>query len=220
MKRAYLVVVIALASLLVLGVAGISFGQEFFVKDEVKTTEGPQWVPGEIIVKFNPGVSGKVIADINLRHGASVISTSRFAGFKRLRVPGRKAVADMVEIYKRNPNVEYAQLNHYLELCLVPNDPYLGSSGSWGNTFKDMWGFYKIQADKAWDYTTGERDVVVAVIDSGVDYTHEELRERVINGYDFSDRDDDSMDEDGHGTHVAGIIAAAGDNNRGMVGMS
>ena len=126
----------------------------------------------------------------------------------------------LVSALENNPNVEYAQLNHYLELCLVPNDPYLGSSGSWGNTFKDMWGFYKIQADKAWDFTTGNSEIVVAVIDSGVDYTHEELRDRVINGYDFSDRDNDSMDEDGHGTHVTGIIAAAGNNGRGIAGMS
>ena len=104
--------IMALVGLLVLGFAGISFGQEFFVKDGVKTTAGPKWVPDEIVVKFKPGVSGKVIADINSKHGASVISTSQFAGFKRLRIPGRKTVAEMVEIYKRNPNVEYAEPNH------------------------------------------------------------------------------------------------------------
>jgi len=129
MRKTYFVVTIALACFLILGIGGISFGQEFFVKDGVKTVEGPKWVPGEIIVKFKPGASNKVIANINLRHGSSVISTSRFAGFKRLRIPGRKTVADMVEIYKRNPNVEYVEPNrlgyYFRQFC------YSGSDRHW-----------------------------------------------------------------------------------------
>ena len=125
MKKTYFVVTIALACFLILGIGSISFGQEFFVKDGVKTVEGPKWVPGEIIVKFKPGVSDKVIDNINLRHGSSVISINRFAGFKRLRIPTRKTVADMVEIYKKNPNVEYSEPNFIAHAFLVPND-YLG----------------------------------------------------------------------------------------------
>jgi len=119
-----------------------------------------------------------------------------------------------------NSAVEYAQLNHYIQLCVTPNDMFYSSNGSWGQSYDDMWAIKKMEADKAWDITTGISDIVVAVIDSGVDYNHPELRGRVIKGYDFSDYDDDPMDEDGHGTHIAGIIAAGGNNGAGISGLA
>ena len=141
MKKVNFFVKFALAGLLILGIAGISFGQEFFVKDGVDPVERPKWAPGEIIVKFMPGVSDKVIASINSRHGSSVISTSRFAGFKRLRIPGRKTVSEMVEIYKRNPNVEYAEPNFIAHAFMVPNDPLYGY----------QWHMGQINMGQAWD---------------------------------------------------------------------
>ncbi|MBW2643363.1 MAG: S8 family serine peptidase [Deltaproteobacteria bacterium] len=228
MKKSCFVVGIALASLLVLGFTGISFGQEFFVKDGVKTIEGPKWVPGEILVKFKPGVSGKVIADMNSRHGASVISTSRFAGFKRLRIPGRKTVADMVEIYKRNPNVEYVEPN------MVPNDPY----------YEYQWHMGQINMEDAWDITSGNHSVIVAVIDTGVAYENYEepgvpigksgkftagtvfeqapdlANTNFVPGFDFVNEDSHPNDDEGHGTHVTGTIAQSTNNHEGVAGVA
>ena len=73
---------------------------------------------------------------------------------------------------------------------------------------------------EAWPVTTGRDWVTVAVVDSGVDYTHPELQGKVIKGRDFIDGDDDPMDENGHGTHCAGIIAAAQDNGIGGSGIA
>jgi subtilisin family serine protease len=73
-----------------------------------------------------------------------------------------------------------------------------------------QWHLRDTKALTAWETTTGNKDLIVAVIDSGVDYNHPDLKNRVIQGPDFSDSDNDPMDEGGHGTHVAGIIAGNG----------
>ena len=143
--------------------------------------------------------------------------------------------------YSANEAVEYAEPNYIVKAMLVPNDPYYSSSGSWGQSYDDLWGLKKIQAEKAWDISQGE-GVVVAVVDSGIDYTHEDIKDNVwqnsteiagngidddgngyvddIKGYDFANSDADPMDDNGHGTHVAGIIAASGNNSKGVIGVA
>jgi subtilisin family serine protease len=138
----------------------------------------------------------------------------------------------------------------------LPNDPYLNSRGSWGQPFSDLWGIFAIGAPAAWEVTQGE-GVIVAVVDSGVDISHPDLRANVwrnadeipgngidddgngfiddVRGWDFTQceqtNDDGSCakpktpspnvsDRSGHGTHVAGIIAAVGDNGRGIIGVA
>lgn len=89
--------------------------------------------------------------------------------------------------------------------------------------YPEQWGLEAIEAPRAWGKLDSSRQAVVAVIDTGVDYTHPDLAGRVDteNDYDFVNRDDDAMDDDyeGHGTHVAGIIAAVA-NDEGIVGVA
>lgn len=114
-----------------------------------------------------------------------------------------------------DPSVEYVQESKLNKLYYLPNDPLI----------KDLWGITKINCPKAWDSSLGE-NVVVAVLDTGVDYNHPDLsgnmwRDRNGNfGYDFSDGNEDPMDYHGHGTHVAGSIAAVGNNSIGVVGVA
>lgn len=82
-----------------------------------------------------------------------------------------------------------------------------------------LWGLKKVRAETAWAKGAGE-GVVVAVVDSGVDPTHEDLRGNVIAGRDFVDDDNDPRDESGHGTHVAGIVAAVANNGVGVAGVA
>lgn len=97
------------------------------------------------------------------------------------------------------------------KIQLTPNDPL----------YPQLWGMPMIGANKAWDMLTGNSQVVVAVIDTGVDYNHEDLDavdEQL--GYDFANNDKDAMNDNGHGTHVAGIIAATMNNSKGVVGVA
>ncbi|MBO9334558.1 MAG: S8 family serine peptidase [Roseiflexus sp.] len=93
----------------------------------------------------------------------------------------------------------------------TPNDP----------SFDRQWALRKVGALCAWDRTTGSANVIVAVVDSGVDPTHPDLVDRLrTDGYDFVDDDSDPRDENGHGTHVAGIVAAVLNNNEGVAGLA
>ena len=124
-----------------------------------------------------------------------------------------------------------------LQNAATPNDSYFYNQ--WGlNQTSDI----DIDAPEAWSVTTGSDDVVVAVIDTGIDYNHPDLINNIwvnpgeiagngvdddgngyvddIHGYDFFDNDGDPMDIDGHGTHVSGIIGATGDNGLGVSGVA
>ena len=234
MKKIYLIAGIALLFTLVFSQKGLAEDQ---ILEKGPTLRGHKYVPGEIIVKFKPGVSDKVIADISSKHGALVISTSRFAGFKRLRIPRGKGVAEMVEIYKRNPNVEYAEPNYIAHAFMVPNDEFYHyqwhlDNGKYGG----------INMESAWDIETGDPSVIVAVIDTGIAY--EDYEEAIpigksgkysyityqlapdlagtnfVAGYDFVNDDAHPNDDEGHGTHVTGTIAQSTNNSIGVAGVA
>lgn len=109
-----------------------------------------------------------------------------------------------------------------LSAAKVPNDPYYSSEGSWGQGFKDMWGLHNTRAAEAWETTTGASDMIIAITDTGVDYNHPDIAGRVITefDYDFVNSDNDAMDDHGHGTHVAGTIAATTNNGIGIAGVT
>ena len=89
-----------------------------------------------------------------------------------------------------------------------------------GDQFEDaLWGMRKIHAEGAWSAGTG-KGVTVAIVDSGVDPNHEDLRANIVQGWDFVDKDGDPRDEEGHGTHVAGIVAAVAHNHLGVSGVA
>ncbi|MFH1442315.1 MAG: S8 family serine peptidase [Candidatus Omnitrophota bacterium] len=143
----------------------------------------------------------------------------------KIKLAGNISVEEAVRKLEANPNIRYAQPNYLNMLYMVPDDPYYSTEGSWGQEFDDLWGIKKISCENAWDISQGE-GVVVAVIDTGVDYTHPDLKDNMwVNadgkyGYDFSDQDDDPSDYYGHGTHCAGTIAAVGNNSIGVIGVA
>lgn len=123
-----------------------------------------RYVPNEIIVKFKDGLSEEHINQINRRHATSVVYTSPFAGFKRIRVPSGKTAEQMVGLYNSEPDVEYAELNYYAYASFVPDDPL----------YSRQWHFNDpcagINIESAWDITAGEPNTIIAVVDTGVAY--------------------------------------------------
>ena len=157
-------------------------------------------------------------------------------------VPAETDVAKMAADYSANPNVEYAVPDQLARTQALPDDPYLASSGSWGQAYGDLWPLAKIGAPAAWDVATG-LGTVVAVVDTGLDYGHPDIAGNVwvnqaevdglpgvdddgngyvddVRGWDFAYGDADPMDGFGHGTHVSGTIAAVGNNGAGVIGVA
>ncbi|WP_448522826.1 S8 family serine peptidase, partial [Pseudothermotoga sp.] len=85
--------------------------------------------------------------------------------------------------------------------------------------FPLQWNLGLIKVPEAWSKTQGTDSITIAVIDSGVDFSHEDLQGIFVQGYDFVENDSIPQYKDGHGTHVTGIIAALTNNNRGVAGV-
>ena len=121
--------------------------------------------------------------------------------------PGESRAAVLTRL-QADPRVVYAVPDYVRQTRLSPNDAL----------YSQQWAPPLIHLPAAWDITTGSAAVKVAVIDTGIDYLHPDLSGRFTGGYDFVNQDDDALDDHGHGTHVAGIIAAGGNNGVGVAG--
>ena len=116
--------------------------------------------------------------------------------------------------YASLEEVEYAELNYWYYTFAIPNDVF----------FTSQYALYAasnqgIDAIDGWDLETGDESVIIAIVDTGIDYTHEDLSGKVIKGYDFVNEDYDPMDDNGHGTHVAGIAGGIWNNGLGIAGV-
>ncbi|MEM4978908.1 MAG: S8 family serine peptidase, partial [Candidatus Nezhaarchaeales archaeon] len=109
-----------------------------------------------------------------------------------------------------SPLIDFVEIDYHIMISQVPSDPY----------YPLQWYLEKINCPSAWDITSGNSNVVVAVIDSGVDPTHPDLADKLLKGWNFYDNNDDTSDVYGHGTRVAGVVAAIANNNIGIAGVA
>ena len=162
-----------------------------------------------------------------------------------------QSLQEVIAAYNEDPDVEYAELNYIVSTNLTPNDPLYLLQWPLNNTGQDYpvsrtknssgTPDCDVNAPEAWDIHTSSPQVVVAVVDTGVDYNHRDLQGNIwvnideipdnhldddlngyiddIYGYDFINDDNDPIDDNAHGTHCAGIIAAAGDNGLDITGI-
>lgn len=200
--------------------------------------EGP-FVAGELLVKFRPGAAADAQTEAHRAVGGAPVAEIQRTGVHRVRVPARSETAALAR-YQRNPNVLYAEPNFVRRIptlaangagAAVPGDYHFAEQWALENTgqgfycipwlFGDDFCLYQgtpdadIDAPEAWSIQSGDPTVIVAVIDSGIDYTHPDLAANYAGGEDFVSLDGDPMDDHGHGTHVAGTIAAAMNNQTG-----
>jgi len=171
--------------------------------------------------------SVQLIAGVNIGYDGAVDELSRIAeqfGGKRLDLINEtdvpvalvvdvpiNQVRDFRHRLQELSSVRYVQPNMKTEAEFIPNDPLWSS----------QWGPQKIEADLAWETTTGDHSVLVAIVDTGIEYTHPELTVNYVSGgHDWVNNDDDPMDDNGHGTHCAGIVAAQANNGLGIAGIA
>lgn len=175
------------------------------------------------------------------RRGSVLGRVPDFSHVYRIDLPVATDLELAAAEFRRDPHVEYAHPNYEVAAVYTPNDPFLASSGSWGQAELDLWGLSTLGAETAWDSARGA-GTVVAVVDSGLDFGHPDIQGNVWtnsdevpdngvdddgngyvddrNGWDMANDDADATDGAGHGTHVAGTIAAQDDNGLGVVGVA
>lgn len=187
------------------------------VKDEIAAKNTGDWS------KLGERINKNMLVDIDLFHRIICLYLS---------IPGKEnVIAAIRELEKRN-DIIYAGPDYIENIESASNDDYFISGDQWGlNGIYDSISSYGINVSKAWNYTTGYTDLLVGVIDSGIDVSHQDLVNNINNSLhrDYVDhpsnttyRDvakNDLEDLNGHGTHVAGIIGAQGNNTIGVSGV-
>jgi thermitase len=172
---------------------------------------GASHVPGRIVVKFKEGLSPVQVAQLNASQGATVVDEIPQIGVQVLSVPPGEVEAK-IAAFKADPGVEFAEPDYIAQVAYEPNDLYYGDGTQWGPQ--------KVFASQAWDLSTGDPNVIIAIIDSGADPNHPDLTGKLVTGYNFLNDSTGTTDDHGHGTHVAGIVAAATDNGVGIAGVA
>lgn len=186
------------------------FAEDGDISFDLGSAETP-YVPGEVLVKFKPGVGFRAMMEADGRFKGEIKEEAPQIGVRVVKVPVGE-VAAKVAAYKGDPRVEYAEPNYIAEVAYEPNDPYY--------QYGYQWGLEKIEAPSAWDISPGSPEVIVAVVDSGVAPDHPDIEGKLVPGYNLVAKSEDASDDLGHGTHVAGVIAAGTDNSIGVAGVS
>ncbi|MEW6602459.1 MAG: S8 family peptidase, partial [Nitrospirota bacterium] len=202
-----------------------------------------EFVPGEVLVKFKDPSNAAVLNKLNSKIGSFKKKDFKNIRVHQIKLPDDVSVEEAVRYYGQDPNVEYAEPNYIVHTMATPNDPSFSSLWGLNNTGQSGGTVdADIDAPEAWELSTGSVDVVIAIVDTGVAYNHPDLNANMWtnsgetnctdgidndnNGYiddcygwDFMDNDNDPTDYESHGTHVAGTIAAVGNNATGITGV-
>ncbi len=194
-------------------------GNEQAQKERVldKDPQGNEVVAGELLVTYKKGASKQAKEEAPKKVGGKVEKDFPTIDVQHLSLPEvknersrearQKALERKKKDLEQHPDVKAVDYNYVREGTMVPNDPLYNSQ--W---LGPQWGFPKISAPQAWDYTQGSSNVRVAILDSGIDMNHPELKGKVVAQYDYVNNDYDATDDRGHGTHVAGTVAARTNN--------
>ena len=185
----------------------------------------------QILVQLKKDVSPNAIANFHAAHRSAVLKTFRHHNrLQLLQVPKNETVASLIAKYQQSGLVEFAEPDYIVHACAAPNDPYYTNGTLWyfNNTGQNGGTpGADIGATKAWDVLNSASNIVVAVLDSGIRETHEDLAANMWvdekdggHGFNAFTGDENVVDDNGHGTLVAGVLGAVGDNRRGVVGVA
>lgn len=184
----------------------------------------PRYCPGEVIVQFEEGCPIENRDLILAPYGCSIAQTCEPGRFHRVCIPPGETPEQIVSLLEADEAVAYAELNYYASIYLVPDDPFF---------FPYQWDLQNdvtggINMEAAWDIETGDPNVIVAVLDTGIAYEDyrgflqapDLAQTRFVPGYDFVNDDAHPNDDQGHGTHITGTIAQSTNNERGVAGIA
>jgi subtilisin family serine protease len=213
---------------------------------QIPTQSQERVVPGEVVIKYKAGVAAaSTVAGLQAQ-GVAVIKSSDALSFVVGKFSAQKNPEEVMAALRGQPNVEYVEPNYKVYVLapqsgapVFPNDA----------RFSEQWSLYQssdndIDAPEAWSTTTGSDDVIIGIIDTGIDYGHEDLNDNVwsnpgesgdkanngkdddnngyiddFRGWNFAANNNDAYDDNDHGTHVAGIAGAVGNNGIGIAGV-
>ncbi len=216
-------------------VSGLMFIVLLSVSFSYSQQKSKVYADGELLVKYKSGTASRAALTINAQLNSTVLEEFSDLGWQRVKIADGTSVEAAKSRYAAYEDVEIAQPNYFYHLLATPNDTQYTAAG--------MYGLAKISAPAAWDLTTGSAAVVVADIDTGLRYTHEDLAANAwinpgetagdgidndgngfiddVRGWDFFYNDNNPIDDaGGHGTHTAGTIGAVGNNAKGVVGVN
>lgn len=176
---------------------------------------GPPPEPTRVIVKFRPGSSASQRAALHRANHLTVDRTIPQLQVHAVKIPPNKTAEEIIARYERHPLVEYAEVEEQAPVALEPNDPYYYDP--W-QTWADAvgWHLRMIDAPGAWNITTGSPDIIIAILDTGVYGNHEDLRNKMVPGWNVFNDSPNTTDGSGHGTLVAGQAAASSNNGIGV----
>lgn len=227
--------------LLVMGLLLVLFSFSFAqIPAQQSPLAGKEYVENQLIIKFKPGADENQKKAVSSSLNSVTLKKFSIIGAELIQISGM-TVEEATDLLKDNPQVEYVEPNYIGYIDVIPNDTYFNILWGMHNTGQDGGTpDADIDAVQAWDISTGG-SVIVGVIDSGVDTAHVDLMGNIwtnpgeipdngidddgngyvddIHGWDFVNNDNGAIDDNSHGTHCAGTIAAVGNNDTGVVGV-
>lgn len=150
----------------------------------------------EVIIKWHEGSEAPKIP------GTVLLAQDLESRVAKLAVISSKSVEEIISLADDYPDLEYIQPNYRYRIQALPNDI----------EYRQQWHHGRVNLPQAWDITDSNQGITIAVLDTGVDLTHPDLRANLISGYNMINPDQSVQDDYGHGTQVAGILAAVGNN--------
>ncbi|MCX7852973.1 MAG: S8 family serine peptidase, partial [Caldilineales bacterium] len=169
------------------------------------------WASERWVIGYHEGADLNDILASATARGARVLRHDPVLRMVVLAVPAE--ATGLPATLRQQEGVRYVEKDALVFAAFTPNDPAYNNPSL-------VYGPQYINAPTAWDYTLGSPDIIIAVVDTGVDGTHQEFVGRMVPGWDFVNNDPDPSDDHGHGTHVAGIAAAGTNNGVGIAGIA
>ncbi len=180
-----------------------------FAEDEDPAVAALPFVEKELLVQPYPGAEGEAVAALYAQVGAVVIEELTDIDATVLAVPADER--DVIATQLADTGlIETVQKNYLYEPSDVPNDPM----------YRRQSHLTQVAAAQAWDTTVGDENIIIAIVDTGIDRDHPDLVDRIVDGWNAYNGNFDYSDVHGHGTQVAGVVAAATNNQLGVAGMT